>query len=78
MGNLSQLAQITYAAVALLFADLACMSASRANLLIELFPEYRAAKDDPEHTFWSQKGIEMVTACRAEINAYDSNDCTVV
>lgn len=35
-----------------LFAELACESATLANLILKRYPEYRHAKQLPRHPFW--------------------------
>lgn len=73
MGNLSQLARITESALSVLFAELACQSASRANKLIEQFPGFRAAKGIPDDKFWISRGVEMLTLCKQELSLCESS-----
>lgn len=71
MGNMSQLAHITQAAVVIMFADLALISASRANQVMDRFPGYRSAKGSADDSFWLREGVEMLTACKAELASCD-------
>jgi hypothetical protein len=65
MGNLAGLKHIVQAALILTFADLACMDAAKANDLLERYPDYRNAKDQVEHEFWVDGGVQML----AEVNS---------
>lgn len=74
MGNLSQLAHITQSALVMLFADLAYASASRANHVMDRFPGFRSAKGCAEDPFWLREGVEMLTACKAELTSCEASE----
>lgn len=62
MGDSSVLAHINRARVIDLMAEVACASAHKANEILESFPEYREAKDDPRHSFWITSAPRMCEA----------------
>lgn len=74
MGNLSQMAYITQSAMVVLFAELACHSASRANDLMAHFPGFRAAKGNHDDPFWLSHGVSILAACREHLAIYEQKD----
>jgi predicted phosphohydrolase len=45
-----------------LMGEVSCLSAQAALCVVGQFPEYRVAKDDPNHDFWGQTASKMIGA----------------
>ncbi|WP_338924293.1 hypothetical protein V0M98_32290 (plasmid) [Pseudomonas silesiensis] len=49
-----------------LMGEVSCLSAKAALCLVGQFPDYRVAKDDPDHAFWGQTAGEMIGALQLQ------------
>lgn len=59
MGSSSVIAHIYRTQVIDLMAEVSCSSAHKANDIMAAFPEYRDAKDFPDHPFWLTSAHDM-------------------
>lgn len=46
------------------FAEVSVCSAHVANALMDRYPGYRQALDDPSDSFWSGEGVAMLAECQ--------------
>lgn len=49
------------------FTEISCASAPLANELLGSFPQYREAKSDPDHAFWSSVSARQMLRQSREI-----------
>jgi hypothetical protein len=52
-----------------LFAEIACYSSKEANLLLDIYPDYRHAVSNLDHGFWMTSAAKMLNeATRVEFS----------